>query len=154
MNKKDILIIYKALEKAKIIGDIKFKYPILKNLKLISNETDTLIDVEKSIEQIMSPIYEKRNEFILQLGDKKDDGSIALDVSDAEKVEKFNKLMQPVFDEHKDIIKKYEDENKQYDLLLKEKIEIPEFIKINISDCPSDVPTDILEVLINYGIVD
>jgi len=155
MKKIELVQLFKVFESVKTFGEIKFKYAILKNLKIINDEIEVLKNIEVSIEEVMQPVYEQRNEIIKKLGNANEDGNISIDVNDVEVISEFNKEMQIILDENKDTVQKYNEEMVKYNEILNEEIEVlPVFHKIDIDICPNDLDVNVLDLFMKCGIVD
>lgn len=152
MKKIDIINLNKALNECKTNGSILFRYKLIKNINNIKSEIDSLNEVKKGITEILEPFDKERLELIKKIGIlNKETGVITVP---KEKMNEFNEEIKPLFKKYDKIIKEYQNKMGEYQNILQEEISSPlNFLEIKIEDCPQEISTSSLELLMQLGII-
>lgn len=150
-NRNNLIALYKALEAASKMGNAKFKYAALKNLKIINSEIDTLKVLETEIEEVLSEYNIEKNSIISKYGTRRDNGTISVEPDNEnyqtviEDLDKLNAKFEDSFD-------LYEKKRNEYIVLLNEPFDIQfKFFELNIDNVPDEFQD--LEILMDFDIV-
>ena len=162
MEKQTVLILQNVLsEMKKLNAKPKFHYAVIKNLKILSAETEALEEFRKSLQVEGFAEFQRKELALLEEHSEKDEdgnpvrtgpNSFKVPKESEEALSKGRKLLQ---EENKDLIEKFAENQKAFDDVLKEEISL-EFYKMNIDDLPENMPNggEILELLMECGIVE
>ena len=156
MTKRNLIELKLALEKLENNGSTKFKYLILKNNKILNSAITPLIKIEEDIKKHITPFENDRNELILELGTKKDNGTVFIDTENAEIFEKFTARLGKLTTKHAEGIAEYNTKWKDYQELLNEEIDDElVFTLIDIELFPdNDVSKIELDILYKFNIIE
>lgn len=145
MLKSKLVELYSNLNKVKELKGVKFAYGIIKNINLIKPEIEVLQKVMEPFADFIA--YEKeRIELAKKFAEKDKDGNPKIEgnhfvLADIKKFEKdFLKLQKQC----EPAIEKRKEQEKEYEKLLKENIEI-NLHKIKMADVPQDISPEQLE---------
>lgn len=155
MKKANVYELNQIFTKLKEFGDTKFKYSILKNLNTLKLQVSILSELEESFKSGISGFDEARNNLIIEIGKRKDDGTVFIDVQDEEMLEKFNKRFEKLVEEHKEALDEYNKKIQEFQEILEEEVEEElNFRKIDLDSCPdSGITAEELEKLIEFDII-
>ena len=121
-TRKQIIELFNALSQASMIGNAKFKYAALKNLRTIDSEIETLRSIEKDIAGTIAEYNDRQNDIIKQYGTAQPDGNIAV-TKDSENYEATTKAIEDLKVEYKEALNEFEQKQADYIKLLEEEIE-------------------------------
>ena len=153
MTKQDVIKLYMAFKNEKDKGNIKFRYGIIKNKNIISSEISNLTKIEESLNEIIKPINDAKNILIKKLGTQ-DGNNFTIKSDQPEKINEFNIEFKKIKDKHKNLVKDFDKKHSEYIALLQEDLESDfKFVSIKISDCPLDLKTESLEILMQFNII-
>lgn len=155
MTKKELLELNAVLIKLANYGKTKFKYAVLKNIELLKSNVGVLTELENEIKKHIDKFEEARNQLILKIGKKKEDGSVFIDVSNKEMIELFNEGLSVLLKEHNEELETYNTKMGEFQDVLNEELE-EEFIfkTLSIEQLPEeDVTMTQLEILEKSGII-
>lgn len=155
MKKANVYELNQIFTKLKEFGDTKFKYSVLKNINTLKSQVSALTELEESFKAGISEFDGARNNLIIEIGKRKDDGTVFIDVQDEEMVEEFNKRFGELIEEHKDALDEYNKKMQEFQEILEEDVEEElTFRKIDIDSCPdSGITAEELEKLIDFDII-
>lgn len=156
MKKSDVIALHDAFEKVKNLGGVKFKYSILKNLKKIESEYNSLKEVQDDIYDNLKEYNEEVRQYVMEHGNKLEDGSVQMDVHDEDVMKKFNTKIDELKEKYSDNFKKFDEDASKYNSILLEDVEseIEWYSIIDISVIPDDLDADALEKFMDFGIVE
>lgn len=155
MTKKDVIDLNLIFQSLKDVGNTKFKYTILKNIEVLKQELSVLKETEKQIEDTISDFTKERNDLILKLGTKDNNGGVRINVEDKETMNTFTEEVKVLVTKHQDKINDYNSKILEFNTILEEQLEndLP-FRKISIDNCPDvGISTDQLNKLLEFKII-
>lgn len=165
MLKRDLVKLYTVLNGIKDRGDIKFRYAVIKNLRIVENNISALREIEDQMSSNLKPFTEKKNELIRKYG-KESGGFIQVDVNDKQNYAKYNSAIESLNGKMKDLLDEHAKREKEYNTLLDTEVDSkPEFFLIDIDHVPLDVdflklpnvpdliPSNNLEILMDMGLI-
>jgi hypothetical protein len=152
-NKNELITLFTTLNKQLNKGNAKFKYAILKNIKLITPEIETLRKIEDDAYIVVKDYNEKHTAIIRKYGTV--EGEMTLIKPDSEYFPTAIKELAELKEEYKVQLEEYEAKTLEYRNLLNEDTTF-EFIlhKINPNDLPDSIESEDLGILMQYEIVD
>jgi hypothetical protein len=157
MNNRDLISVYVSLQKVKTQseqdgGSLKFKYDLIKALKVLEPEIEPFRDIEKESSAMIAPYKERRVELAKKYGtETENSGEYFVDDKNPEVWGPFNKEVRELEEELKDQIEAFSKKDAEYGALLEEKIEKnPEF-KFTVDSLPDWLSTSTLELLDKNG---
>lgn len=154
MLKKEILEINHVLNNLKKLGSTKFKYFVLKNIELLKPTMDLFNEKDKENKTLLANFEKDRNDLIVQIGNKSEDGKVFIDINNEEMLHKFNEGLKELVEKHKDSLDAYEIQFKILRDTLEEESEDIIFKKISIEDFPTEgVSIEYIELLTKYNII-
>lgn len=154
MKKSDIFKLHKTLETVKNFGSAKFKYNIIKNLKTIKTDYDTLVAIAKETDDVLLPFYNERNELIRKHGTENAEGNFQIKNEDVETLKKFKSELKPILDKHEVIFTQHAEKNKEFDVLLAEEVEKFDWFTVSVDGVCDEISGEDLELLMDFGIVE
>jgi len=150
-TRKQLIELFKALTEGSTIGNAKFKYGSLKNIRIINSEIETLKEIEKSNEGILKEYNTNYNNLLTKYGKSLPDGSISVNKNDENYdlvVEKIKSLRE----EYKDDWDTYNDKQKEYLELLDEDCDFDfNVFEISIDNVPDEF--NYMKVLMDFDII-
>ena len=150
-TKLKLITLYAVLKEASKLGGAKFRYAVLKNLKSIDSEIESLKTIEKDIEEPIKEFLEAKNKLITMLGTPDEKGMYTVRVDDPN-FDKVNTKMMELEKTHKAALDLYRLKRDEYEKLLKEDAEFDfNLFEINIDNVPDEL-TDI-EILMDFEII-
>lgn len=155
MTKREVIELNAVLVKLANFGKTKFKYTVLKNIEVLKSNINILLDLENTIKKHIAPFEDDRNNLILKIGKKKDDGAVYIDVADKDMVDLFNAELTILLKTHSEGLDLYNTKMGEYQDMLDEEIdETFTFKSILIDQLPDeDVSMEQLEILEKHGII-
>lgn len=156
ITKRDIWMLHNVLENLKRFGSQKFKYNVLRNIKLISAQIEPLKEVEEPINEIIKPFIDVKNELIKKYGTADELGNISIKETDIESMSKFKEEIKTETENFKDIIEEYKNNLEDFNVLLNEDVdfEVPTFYKLQIENLPEKIEFVIIELLDKLEIIE
>lgn len=150
-TRKQLIELFTALTAASLIGNAKFKYGSLKNLKIIDSEIETLKTIEKGIAEVLTAYNEKRNELIKKYGTPQEDNMIAI-TKDSDTYETAVEELTALDLEYKETLDLFATKQNEYVSLLAEEIEFDfKTFEISIDNVPDDF--EHIKVFMDFDIV-
>jgi hypothetical protein len=150
-TKLKLITLYAVLKEASKIGGAKFRYAVLKNLKSIDSEIESLKTIEKDIEEIIKDFNEAKNIIIMEHGTPDEKGIHVVKPGD-ENFELVNKKIKDLVKTHETSLDLYRLKREEYEKLLKEDAEFDfNLFEINIDNIPDELKD--LEILMDFEIV-
>jgi len=150
-TKLKLITLYAVLKEASKIGGAKFRYAVLKNLKSIDSEIESLKTIEKDIEEIIKDFNEAKNIIIMEHGTADEKGIHVVKPGD-ENFELVNKKIKDLVKTHETSLDLYRLKREEYEKLLKEDAEFDfNLFEINIDNIPDELKD--LEILMDFEIV-
>ena len=140
-TKKQLVALFTALTTTKTKGGAKFKYNILKNLKVIEPEIEALRIIETEISDVMKAYNEAYNAIITKYG-KEVNGVLTIQPTD-EKYKEAVAEIKELETTFKSDIELHATKTKEYSELLDSTID-NEFLLLEIP--PENLPDDITDV--------
>ncbi len=155
MTKKELIELSEIFTKLAGFGKTKFKYAMLKNIDAIKSEVSILLDLENSIKKHIAKFDEERNDLILRIGKKREDGAVYIDLAQEEMVDLFNAGLKLLLETHAENLSLYKTKMNEYSEILKEEVGYTFVYKtIFIDDLPEEnISIDQLAILEKYGII-
>jgi hypothetical protein len=155
MIKKDLIELNATLIKLSNFGKTKFKYAVLKNIEILKSNINILQELENSVKKHLEPFEKSRNEIIIEIGKRKDDGTVFIDINNKEMVTLFNEKLTQLLKTHEEDLKTYNSKMVEYQEMLEEEIDEQFAFKlVSIDQLPEeDVSIDQLNSLEKYGII-
>lgn len=155
MTKRELVELNAILIKIANLGKTKFKYAVLKNIEAIKSSASVLLDLENDIKKLVSAYESDRNNVILRIGKKNEDGSIFIDVADKDMVEEFNEELKKLQETHAESIATYNEKMQEFWEILDETVEEEfKFKPLLIDQLPEeDISFKQLEVLEKFGLI-
>jgi len=152
-NKNELITVFTTLNKQLNKGNAKFKYAILKNIKLITPEIETLRKIEDDAYIVVKDYNEKHTAIIRKYGTV--EGEMTFIKPDSEHFPTAIKELTELKEEYKVQLEEYEAKTLEYRNLLNEDTTF-EFTlhKINPNDLPDNIESEDLGILMQYEIVD
>jgi hypothetical protein len=154
-TRRDLVELWKMMNEYRKLKGVKFAHFLVKNKKKIQPEIEAL---EEAIE--MSEAYRaydnERAKLAEHYCDKDEHGRSIISNSQyviTEKFNEFNKELETLKEKFSNVIKEREQQIKEYNELLDEKVEYEGF-KIHLDNIPNDVDSDFVEVLMNTQLLD
>lgn len=152
-NRTELISLFTTLNKQLNKGNAKFKYAILKNIKILSPEIETLKNMEEQIYNIIKEYEEKRSIIIRQYG--KQEGEIIKIDPNSENYEVALKELTELIENNKDKINENDIKTKEYYNFLNEETSFDfKLHKINPDDLPDNISSEDLGVLMALEILD
>lgn len=155
MTKRELIELNATLTKMASLGKTKFKYAVLKNIEILKSSATVLLNLEGDIKKLISAYESDRNNLILKLGKKNEDGSIFIDIADKDMVEAFNVELKKLQETHTDSINLYKEKIEEFEEILDELIE-EEFVfkPLLLDQLPEeDISFRQLELLEKFGLI-
>jgi hypothetical protein len=152
-TKKQLISLYGAMSTVVKNGNAKFKYGVLKNLKLIDSDIEALKTIEKEIAEILKPFEEKRSEIIKKYGTERENGTIAIEPT-SENFEAAIKELKALEAEFKSDFEKHTAKLKEYESLLNEETETIALHEILIDNVPDEITDTEMKELMDWEIVE
>jgi len=155
MLKKELIELYKAIGKEKGKGSIKFRFTLVKNETIISNEVKALMEVESGINKIMEPFFKERNDVVRAIGvfDKYAQ-TYTIPKDNKDKVFEFYEKIKPLETKFAKEKEEYDKQIEEYFNLLEEKVTKEfKFISIAIDNCPDSLTTENMETFMKCKII-
>ena len=150
-TKLKLITLYTVLKEASKLGGAKFRYAVLKNLKSIDSEIESLKTIEKDIEEIIKEFLEAKNTFIIKYGNPNEDGMHVIKSTDPN-FETILLEMKELEAEHKTSLDLYRLKRDEYEKLLKEDAEFDfNLFEINIDNVPDELKD--IEILMDFEII-
>ena len=150
-TKLKLITLYAVLKEASKLGGAKFRYAVLKNLKSIDSEIESLKTIEKDIEEIIKEFLEAKNTFIIKYGNLNEDGMHVIKPTDPN-FETILLEMKELEAEHKTSLDLYRLKRDEYEKLLKEDAEFDfNLFEINIDNVPDELKD--IEILMDFEII-
>lgn len=145
MKNQELFTLYQGLKNLNLTG-IKLNFAIIKNMKLLEAEIESIQKTLKSDEQF-EEFEKKRVELLDKYGLKKN-GNFVLENNQVvlKDAEGFDKEFSVIQEQYADIISSREQQLKEYSELLQQENDI-QLKKINISWIPEDIKTKDMNVL-------
>lgn len=155
MLKKDLIELNRVFGILAKSGSTKFKYAVLKNADKIKSSIEILLNIEKEINEAITPYEEDRVALIRRLGKADESGNISVDLKDELVAREFQEEFQKLLDKHKEILDVYQAKVAEYQEFLSEPLtEEFKFKALSINDFPeTGINTEDLELLENYKLI-
>jgi hypothetical protein len=155
MIKEEVVKLNVVLNELKEMGNTKFMYFVVKNLRLLKPHVEPLMEIEKRNKVVLTAFEEDRNKLILDIGKKGENGVVFIDLKDNDMVTLFNKKLQDLMEKHKTALTEFETKTKEYKKVLQEELEEQiTFRNIDIEECPIEgISSKQLELLVNLNII-
>ena len=155
MQKKELVELQQVLDSIKDLGDTKFKYTILRNIQILKPYLSAIVDIEKEFQEILKDFESDRNALILELGEKKADGSVSIDNTNLETMKIFESKFIELKEKHEESFNKYNEKFEEFKNLLDDDFdEIISFRQMNIDKCPLDgLTSNQIKILLDFNIV-
>jgi seryl-tRNA synthetase len=155
MKKNEIVNVNRELSTLKNLGNTKFMYFVIKNINVLKPHIDPLVEIEKSNKEILSDFEKDRNELIVRLGNKNEDGSYSIDKNNEVMFSEFEEEFKKLTEKHKESLNKFEESFKQLSNVLNEDVEEEiKFRTISIEECPEEgIPVETLELLMKHNLI-
>ena len=131
LKKLELIDLFKVLKTNNNTDSIKFNYWVNKNLRLIKDEIESIIEIEKNSLLIISE-FEKEKRSLFKEHGTESLGEIKVDASD----ELFVKRMKELEEKFKVELEKYSNNEKEIRSILEEEVEY-KFHKIPYEALPS-----------------
>lgn len=123
MIKQELLELNVVFTEISKFGNTKFKYNVLKNLEILKPLVSPLLDLEKDIKTGLKEFDDERNNLIVKLGTKGEDGNVSIDTKDSELMAEFIKELKELQSNHKESIDTYNTKIKEFQVILNEEVE-------------------------------
>ena len=151
-TKKQLIELFVALTSAKTKGGAKFKYNVLKNLKVIEPEVEPLRIIETEISDVLKGYNEARNAIITKYG-KEVNGVLSIQPAD-EKYKEAVAEIKELETTFKADIELHTAKTKEYSELLDSAIDNEfSFLEISPDNLPDDITDVEMEQLMEWEIV-
>ena len=151
-TKKQLISLFAALTTAKTKGGAKFKYNILKNLKVIESEIESLRTIETEISDVLKGYNEAYNAIITKYG-KEVNGVLTIQPTD-EKYKEAVAEIKELETTFKADIELHAAKTKEYSELLDSAIDNEfSFLEISPENLPDDITDVEMEQLMEWEIV-
>lgn len=156
ITKKDLWNLHLIFDQMKNYGSQKFKYNLLRNIKIISNEIDPLVEIHNPIKDILNPLESEKNNLIVELGNDIGNGQFSLDLNNKEMTKEFNNKMMEISKKYTKEIDEFNKRMAGFNGLLEDKIDftLPSFYKLNAEDLPNDISFAAMEILDKFEMLD
>ena len=149
-NRKKLTELFTALTKSTTIGGTKFRYGVLKNLRIIDLEIETLKGLEKDLQAILTEYTDARNSIIKKYG-KEENGIISVN-KDSENYGQTMVELNELGITYKEDINKYNEKAKEYEELLNEEYDFDfNLFEISLDNIPDEFKE--LNILMDFEIV-
>jgi len=151
ISRNDLIEFDKGLKEVKGWKGTKFSYAIIKNIKLISSEIDSI----ESTRQLMitnkfKEYDKKRSDLIIKYANKDDNGNPILTENNMiiiQNTKEFNSKLEKLTKEYEVVLNEQNKKDLEFNTFLKEKIEI-EIYKIGLEFYPeNEIDGNIMEKL-------
>lgn len=159
MKIKQLQLLKNLLEQMPEKADMRFKYGVNKNLKIVNSLLEPIETTEKQAREVLRDYdaeYEKeKNALIMDLGEMRADGGREINSNSPN----FKKWLTRHTDLLKTLSEKYEAQLKDYEKNMLELTpqydEEVDFTPYKVSiDITPELPRKVLEVLMDYGIIE
>ena len=151
-TKKQLISLFLSLNTAKTKGGAKFKYNVLKNIKVIESEIDALRTIETEVADILKTYTEAKNAIISKYG-KEVNGVIAIQPTD-ENYKVALKEIKALDTQFSAEIELHAAKTKEYAELLDTEIDTEyQFMEIHPEVLPDDITDVEMEQLMLWEIV-
>lgn len=140
MKRKELYDLLNGFETVKDLKGVKFAYARAKNKKLVLAELELLKDVLKDSDKFVE--YDKKRIKLCEVYCTKDDKGKPViknrKYDGLTKNEEFNKKLEKLGEEFKEVIEQKKKNAEEYQTLLDGEVDIP-LHKIKLDDVPSDI---------------
>lgn len=142
MIKKNILMLYNALNSLNNLSGVSFSYTVAKNIRILKPEIEALTEAEKPTEEFTK--YEEERINLAKKYSKKDDEGESI-IKDKkfvlENKKEFDKEFKKLKEENKEVLEGREKQVKEYLAVLETESSV-ELQKIDLSDVPDNITTN------------